>query len=62
MTISDDSRDYGKFADRVMCNPKKVVPGLFPKWQRHWEQYINSRGEYFEGDKARSVAGMSKKE
>jgi hypothetical protein len=28
---SDDSRDYRKFAHRVMCDPKKSVPGPFPK-------------------------------
>jgi hypothetical protein len=28
-------------------------------WE-HWEQYINSGGVYFEGDKTYSDAGMSK--
>jgi hypothetical protein len=29
--ISDDSRDYRKFADGATHNPKKGVPGLFPE-------------------------------
>jgi hypothetical protein len=31
MTISDDSRDYKKFAARAMRDPNKGVPGLFPE-------------------------------
>jgi hypothetical protein len=31
MIVSDDSRDYGKFADGAMWDPKKGVPGLFPE-------------------------------
>jgi hypothetical protein len=31
MMISDDSRDYRKFADGVMHSPEKGVPGLFPE-------------------------------
>jgi hypothetical protein len=31
MTISDDWRDCGKFADGAMRDPKKAVPGLFPE-------------------------------
>jgi hypothetical protein len=31
------------------------------KWQQRWEQYIYAGGEYFEGNKAHSVAGMSEK-
>jgi hypothetical protein len=31
MTISDDSRDYVKFADGATRDPKKGVPGLFPE-------------------------------
>jgi hypothetical protein len=30
-TISDDSRDYGKFADGATRDPEKGVPGLFPE-------------------------------
>jgi transposase len=30
-TISDNSRDYGKFADRATRNPEKGVQGLFPE-------------------------------
>jgi hypothetical protein len=33
----------------------------FHKWQQRWERCFNAGGEYFEGDKAPSVAGMSKK-
>jgi cation transport regulator ChaB len=40
---------------------KKVYQYCFQKWQRHWERCIDAGGEYFEGDKAHSVAGMSKK-
>jgi hypothetical protein len=29
MTISDDSRNYGKFADKAMCDPEKGILGLF---------------------------------
>jgi hypothetical protein len=38
--------------------PKKAYQDCFQKWQRHWERCINAGGEYFEGDKAPSVAGM----
>jgi hypothetical protein len=31
MMISDNSRDYGKFSDGAMSDPKKGVPGLFPE-------------------------------
>jgi hypothetical protein len=27
--ISGNSRDYRKFADGVMCDPEKGIPGLF---------------------------------
>jgi hypothetical protein len=30
-TISDDSRDYGKFAVGTTCDSEKDVPGLFPE-------------------------------
>jgi hypothetical protein len=53
MTISDNR----KFADGAMCNPEKGVPRLFPAVAT----VLGSGGEYFEGDKAHSVAGMSKK-
>jgi hypothetical protein len=33
----------------------------FYTWQQRWELCINAGGEYFEGDKAYSVAGMSEK-
>jgi hypothetical protein len=29
MTISDDSRDYGKLADGGTRDPEKGIPGLF---------------------------------
>jgi hypothetical protein len=29
--ISDDSSDYGKFADGATRDPEKGVPGLFPE-------------------------------
>jgi hypothetical protein len=41
--------------------PKKVYQGFFQKWQRRWERCINAGGEYYEGNKAHSVAGMSEK-
>jgi hypothetical protein len=31
MTISDNSRDQGKFANGATCDPKKGLPGLFPE-------------------------------
>jgi hypothetical protein len=31
MMISDDSRDYGKYADGATHDPKKGIPGLFPE-------------------------------
>jgi hypothetical protein len=31
MTVSDDSRDSGKVADRAMWDPKNGIPGLFPE-------------------------------
>jgi histone-lysine N-methyltransferase SETMAR len=40
---------------------KKAYLDCFQKWQWLWERCINAGGEYFEGDKAHSVAGMSKK-
>jgi hypothetical protein len=44
-----------------MCNPEKGVPVLLPEVATAWERCINAGGEYFEGDKAHSVAGMSEK-
>jgi hypothetical protein len=41
--------------------PKKVYQDYFQKWQQRWELCINEGEEYYEGDKALSVAGMSKK-
>jgi hypothetical protein len=58
-TISDDSRDYAKFADRPMCDPDNCILGLFPEVAAGWERCISAGGEYYEGDKAHSVAGMS---
>jgi hypothetical protein len=40
---------------------KKTYQDCFQKRQRRWEWCINAGGEYFEGDKNRSVAGMSEK-
>jgi hypothetical protein len=31
MMILDDSRNYGKFADRAMHDSEKGIPGLFPE-------------------------------
>jgi hypothetical protein len=31
MTISDNSRDYEKFADEATRDPEKGIPGLFPE-------------------------------
>jgi hypothetical protein len=38
---------------------KKAYQYSFQKWEWHWERCINAGGEYFEGIKAHSVAGMS---
>jgi hypothetical protein len=59
MTISDDSRDYRKFTDRGTRDPEKGVPGLFPEVATTLGASM-PEGEYFEGNKAHSVAGMSK--
>jgi transposase len=40
---------------------KEACQDCFQKWQRHWEWCINAGREYFEGNKAHSDAGMSKK-
>jgi hypothetical protein len=40
---------------------KKAYQDCFQKWQWRWERCINAGGEYFEGDKAHSFAGMSEK-
>jgi hypothetical protein len=42
-------------------NREKGIQDYFQKWQRRWEWCINAGGEYFKGDKAHSVAGMSEK-
>jgi transposase len=45
-----------------LCSiPKKACSDCSQKWQRRWERCINAGGEYFEGDKAHLVAGMSEK-
>jgi hypothetical protein len=59
MTISHDARDYGKFAVGAMHDPKKAYHDCFQKRQWHWDCCISAGGEYFEGDMAYSVAGMS---
>jgi hypothetical protein len=41
--------------------PKKAYQDCFQKWPRRWERCINAGGEYFEGDKADSVAGTFEK-
>jgi hypothetical protein len=41
--------------------PEKAYQDCFQKWQWRWEWCINAGGEYSEGDKAHSVAGMYKK-
>jgi hypothetical protein len=41
--------------------PKNVYQDCFQKWQWHWEQCINAGGEYLEGNKAHSVAGICEK-
>jgi hypothetical protein len=40
---------------------KKAYQDCYQKWQQHWERCISAGGEYFEGDKAHSVAGLSEK-
>jgi hypothetical protein len=61
MTISDDSRDYRKFTDGATRDPKKLYQDCFQKWQWRWERCMSAGREYFEGDKARSVVGVSDK-
>jgi hypothetical protein len=61
MTISDNIRDYRKFAGRATRDPKKGIPGLFPEVAAALGAMHNVGGEYFEDDKAQSVAGMSEK-
>jgi hypothetical protein len=41
--------------------PRKSHQDCLQKWQQCWERCINAGGEYFDGDKAHSVAGMSEK-
>jgi hypothetical protein len=61
-TITDDSRDYTENSQLELCAIlKKVYQDCFQKWQWHWKQCINAGGEHSEGDKAHSVAGMTKK-
>jgi hypothetical protein len=40
---------------------KKAYQDAFQKWQLHWEWCISAGREYFEGNKAHSVADMSEK-
>jgi hypothetical protein len=61
MTISDNPRDYGKFTDGATHDPEKGAPGLFAEVAMALGVCINPGGEYFEGDKAHSVAGMSER-
>jgi hypothetical protein len=61
MTISDNSRDYGKFTDGAMRDPDKAIPGMFPEVATALGALYLAGGEYFEGNKAHSVAGMTKK-
>jgi hypothetical protein len=41
--------------------PKKGYQDCIQKWQRRLERCINAGGEYFDGDNAHSVTGMSEK-
>jgi ethanolamine utilization protein EutA (predicted chaperonin) len=41
--------------------PKKAYRNCFQKWQQRWERCINAGGEYFEGDRSHTVAGISEK-
>jgi hypothetical protein len=41
--------------------PENVYQDCFQKWQQHWELCLSAGGEYFKGNKAHSVAGMSEK-
>jgi hypothetical protein len=58
MTISDKSRNYGKFTDGATSDPEE---DCFHKWQQHWDWCISAGGEYFVSNMAHSVAGMFKK-
>jgi hypothetical protein len=40
---------------------RKAYQDCFQEWQWRREWWINAGGEYFEGNKAQSVAGMPKK-
>jgi len=31
---------------------RAILQNTFQNWKKHWERCINSRGEYFEGDKS----------
>ena len=33
-----------------MAIPKKDFSDCFEKWKEHWDKYVRSQGEYFEGD------------
>jgi hypothetical protein len=50
-----------KIRRRSYAWSRKRRTRTFQKWQQRWEQCINAGGEYIEGDKAHSVAGMSEK-
>jgi hypothetical protein len=41
--------------------PKKAFQDCFQKWQRRWESCINTRGEYFEGDKVTQLQACPKR-
>jgi hypothetical protein len=55
-------QEITEYLQMELCTiPKKPYQDCFQKWQWCWERYINAGGEYFEGEKAHSVAGMSEK-
>jgi hypothetical protein len=51
--ISNNKRDRRKFAMGPMHYPSKRVPGCVPELEiKVWKRFIDSGGEYFEGDKS----------
>jgi hypothetical protein len=49
--ISDGRGDKRKLATGPSRHPENTFQDVFQNWKKSWERCINSRGEYFEGDK-----------
>jgi hypothetical protein len=37
--------------NELFAIPKEVFQKVFQRWQEHWERFVASEGNYFEGDK-----------